>query len=214
MGTVRSTEALRRYTDLPALFHLLNHRTITLLDPASWDDTNDSYYLLKYKEKKHLKSVLALCLTQSEETYHHWRVFSHGSAGVCISFHRERLLQALHAQPGVTVKEVKYRKVREAKKRATPPKIDDLPFLKRAAFDAEMEVRAIYESAKQDVKFLDVPFELNSILRISLSPWIHDRLKSATKEAIYSIPECKHLDVRRSTLVGNSEWKRLGDEAT
>lgn len=214
MATIRATETLRRYTDLPALLHMLKHRKVTLLDPASWDDTNDSYYLLKYKEKKPLKSVLALCLTRADETYHHWRIFSHGSSGVCIAFHRERLLQALLAQQGMVVKDVKYRKVREARRRVLPPQVSELPFLKRAAFQPEEEVRAIYESTKQEVKFLDVPIELDSILRITLSPWIHDRLKDATKDAIRAIPGCERLDVRRSTLIGNAEWKKLGDEAT
>ena len=213
MGTVRSTEALRRYTDLPALLYLLKHRRITLLDPGTWDDTNDSYYLLKYKERKQLKSVLALCMTQADETYHHWRVFSHGSAGVCISFHRDKLLASLRSQPGMIVKKVGYRKVREARQQVSPPKIADLPFLKRAAFEAEQEVRAVYESNNKEVRFLDVEIDLGSILRITLSPWIHNRLKSATKEAISAIPGCENLDVRRSTLVGNAEWKKLGDKA-
>ena len=213
MAKTRSTESLRRYTDLPALLHMLKHRNITLLDPASWDDTNDSYYLLKYKEKKNLKSVLALCLTEAEETYHHWRIFSHGSAGVCISFHRVNLIAALQSQTGVVVKDVQYRKVREARKRIETPKLSDLPFLKRYAFIAEEEVRAVYESSDKAVKFLDVPIDLRSVLRITLSPWIHDRLKTATKDAIYAIPGCSGLDVRRSTLIGNAEWKKLGDEA-
>ena len=62
MAKIRATEALRRYTDLPALLYLLKHRKITLLDPATWDDTNDSYYLLKYKEKKNLKGTSKNCL--------------------------------------------------------------------------------------------------------------------------------------------------------
>jgi hypothetical protein len=214
MATIRATEALRRYTDLPALLHMLKHKKITLVDPASWDDTNDSYYLLKYKDKKSLKSVLALCLTQADETYHHWRVFSHGSAGVCIAFHRERLLKSLLAKDGVVVKDVKYRKVREARKQIRPPKISELPFLKRAAFEPEEEVRAIFESKRKKSTFLDVPLDLSSVLRVTLSPWIPYRLKGAVKDAIHSIPGCEHLDVRRSTLVGNAEWKKLGDKAT
>jgi hypothetical protein len=94
MARIRSIETLRRYTDLPALLHMLKHCCITLLDPTTWDDTNDSYYLLKYKEKRKLETVLALCLTQADETYYHWRVFSHGPAGVCIDFHRADLITA------------------------------------------------------------------------------------------------------------------------
>jgi hypothetical protein len=43
-----SEDYLRRYTDLTALIYLLHKRKITLLDPASWDDKNDSFYLSKY----------------------------------------------------------------------------------------------------------------------------------------------------------------------
>ena len=196
MGITPSTKVVRRYTDLPALFYLLQHRKITLLDPASWDDTNDSYYLLRYKEKKGLASVLALCLTESEETYHHWRIFSHGSAGVCISFHREHLCAALRLQPGVTVRDVKYRKIRIRGKQISPPAIGDLPFVKRAAFDAEREVRVVYESTAKDAGFLDIRIELPCVLRITLSPWIHPRLKDSVVKAIKSIPDCDNIDVR------------------
>jgi len=83
---------LKRFTDIPALIYLLKQRAITILDPISWDDTNDSYYLTVYKEKKSLKTLLALCFTETSETYHHWRVFAGGSSGVCITFKREELL--------------------------------------------------------------------------------------------------------------------------
>ena len=74
-----SKEFLRRYTDVPALIYFLRERKITLLDPQSWDDSNDSHYLTLYREKNRLRSVLALCFTQTSETYHHWRVFSGGT---------------------------------------------------------------------------------------------------------------------------------------
>jgi hypothetical protein len=72
---------------------MLKHRQITVLDPATWDDTNDSYYLLKYKEKKSQDRLGALP-HKGRGNYHHWKIFSHGSAGVCINFH---LTQALRS---------------------------------------------------------------------------------------------------------------------
>jgi len=213
MARVRSTVTLRRYSDLPALLHSLKHRCVTLLDPVTWDDTNDSYYLLKYKEKKKLKSVLALCLTDAEESYHHWRVFSHGPAGVCIDFHRADLISTLEQTSGVTVRAVEYRKIRVDRRQVPPPKVAELPFLKRRGFAAEQEVRAVYESPTQIQKFLDIRLELSLIRRITLSPWLNRRLKPAAMDAIRAIPGCARLDVRRSTLVGNAEWKKLGDDA-
>ncbi len=213
MARVRTTETIRRYTDLPALLHSLKHQTITLLDPSTWDDTNDSYYLLKYKEKRKMKSVLALCMTTAAETYHHWRIFSHGPAGVCIDFHRDRLIDTLTATPGVSVRPVEYRLVRIDGKSAPPPRLDQLPFLKRQGFVAESELRAVYESDSRQLRFLDVAINLDLIRRITLSPWLQPRLKPATMDAIRSIPGCSFIDVRRSTLVGNSEWKKLADKA-
>jgi len=51
---------LRRYSNLPALIYLLTERKLTVLDPQSWDDSNDSHYLALYRERKSLKSVLEL----------------------------------------------------------------------------------------------------------------------------------------------------------
>ena len=86
---------LRRYTDLPALLNMLSMRQITLLDPKTWDDRNDSFFMSLYKERKKLKTLLALCFAQTPETYHHWRVFSNGSAGVCVVFDRAALLDSV-----------------------------------------------------------------------------------------------------------------------
>jgi hypothetical protein len=60
------TKFLRRYTNL------LKEQKITLLDPESWEDKNDSHFMSLYRKKKSLKSVLALCFTQASETFHHW----------------------------------------------------------------------------------------------------------------------------------------------
>ena len=76
----------------------MTQRKITLLDPQSWDDSNDSRYLALYKEKKKLTTVLALCFTQASETYHHWRVFANGSSGICITFHSVELLEAVQKE--------------------------------------------------------------------------------------------------------------------
>ena len=37
-----SEKMIRRYTDMPTLVYLLKNKQITLLDPNTWDDKNDS----------------------------------------------------------------------------------------------------------------------------------------------------------------------------
>src|SRR5882762_5821833 len=86
---------LRRYTSVPSLLALLQDKELTLLSPGLWEDRNDAFYMSQYKTKKQLKTLLALCFSESDETYHHWRVFTRGADGVCIHFKRDELLEAL-----------------------------------------------------------------------------------------------------------------------
>jgi len=199
---------LRRYTNLPALIYLLKNKKITLLDPNSWDDSNDSHYLSVYKSRKGLETLLALCFTQVAETYHHWKVFADGSSGVCIKFKRADLVSSAEKCAGVRTGEVEYLKLKEAKKRK--PTIDKLPFIKRHAFEDEDEFRVIFESSESYLTKKDIPISLVSIARITLSPWAHPSLTKHVKEVLKSISGCKNLEIVRSTLIGNNEWKTIG----
>ena len=205
-------EILRRYTNIPALIYLLRERKITLLDPDSWDDRNDSYYLSLYRQKKSLKSILALCFTQVSETYHHWHVFAEGSSGVCIQFRHAALVRAIKKHPGVTAKSVRYLTLNEIRRKKLTT--NQLPFLKRYPYEDEREFRAIYESSVgKKKKFLDIPVPLSCIDRITLSPWIPIALKNHLRRTIQEIDGCGSLPVFRSTLISNEEWKSLGEDA-
>jgi len=61
---------------------------VGLLNPVSWDDANDSHFLNVYKQAKNLTCLNALCFSEADETYHHWRVFAGGSGGIRITFKR------------------------------------------------------------------------------------------------------------------------------
>jgi hypothetical protein len=206
-----SGDYLRRYTDLTALIYLLRKRKLTLLDPSSWDDSNDSHYLTLYKEKRKLTSVLALCFMQTDERYHHWSVFAPGPGGVCIKFKRDALVAAVGRHAHVHMKPVTYLKLDEIRKKKL--KVAELPFLKRHAFEHECEFRMIYTSKADKLSSLDIAVPLSCIEKITLSPWMHPSLSRNVKETLRAIRGCKELDIVRSTLIGNAEWKSLGEDA-
>lgn len=202
----------RRYTDLPALIQILTNRKLTLLDPSFWDDKNDSYFLATYKEKKELQSVLALCFTKESETYHHWRVFSSGASGVCVNFDSEKLETAFAKAKGVKFQEVTYLAVKEL--RDNRPTIARLPFVKRIPYKHEKEFRALWESESDKVFSLDVPIDISSITRITLSPWMHPSLRVNVAKLLKMIDGCKSIPIVRSTLIENTQWKSYGTSAT
>jgi hypothetical protein len=212
MTTSKVPTYLRRYTDLPALLHMLSSRTITLLDPKTWDDRNDAFYMSQYKDRKNLKTLLALCFSQVPETYHHWHVFSKGPAGVCIVFDRAALLESFFRQEGVSADTVEYMTLIEAKKYTF--EINRLPFLKRAGFKPEGEFRVIYTSASDERPSISIPMELSCIRSISLSPWLHASFTESAVRSIRAIDGCAKLKVSRSTLISNEQWKTLGKNAS
>jgi hypothetical protein len=203
--------AIRRYTELPFLLDFLRTREIALLSPSSWDDKNDAHYLDAYAKAKAKGkgpgAVRALCMTEASETYHHWKVFSSGSSGMCIVFKKDRLLQWVAAQPLLTAGPVTYKTLNDL--RAEGPSLDELPFLKRQAFKDEMEFRlfAMPQPATPGPWRLAMP--LSVIDRIVMNPWLPKSVADHVKATLQSIEGCKTLKVYRSTLVDNEAWKRF-----
>jgi len=212
MSSLIRPKYLRRYTDLPSLLHLLSTKNLTLLDPKTWDDQNDSYFMSLYKTQLSLNSLLALCFSQAPETYHHWRVFSNGPSGVCIVFDKDSLLSSLNKQIGITSRPVEYFTLKKAEEKGFVK--SELPFVKRYGFEPEKEFRVVYSSKDLDTKaYLNININLSSIRSISLSPWMHKSLSSSTIKAIRSINDCSKLRVSRSTLISNDQWKTFGINA-
>jgi hypothetical protein len=201
------TAFLRRYTSLPQLLQILQTGTLTLLDPKYWDDKNDATLIEKYCKKQKLKKVLALCFAESSETYHHWKVYAEGIAGVCIEFNKARLLKAVRAQKkGLRSGSVKYVKV--DKLASYQAKVSDWPFIKRRPYEGEKEFRIIYEENSDDARSsFALPIPIDTINRVYLSPWIYRDVSNAVRKTIQSLPNCANLDVYKTSLVDNKRWK-------
>lgn len=200
-----------RYTDLPSLIHILSNQALTLLDPRTWDDKNDSRFIDLYREKKNLASVLALCFSQSSETYHHWRIFAPSSSGIYLMFNADKLTAAVSHIAGLKIKPVDYLTVRDF--RSNNAEIHRLPFIKRYPFKPENEVRLLWESDTEERSSLQVPIPLSVISRITLSPWLHSSLVDGVKRTIKSIPGCSHIKIYKSTLISNDDWIHHGESA-
>lgn len=195
---------LRRYTNLPVLLDLLAEKRLTLVNPSGWVDKNDSFYLEQYRLGLNAKSVLALCLSEAGETFHHWHVFTQGSGGVCIEFQRESLIKAIDAVKTVRHGPVKYIPMHKAK----APSPEDLPFLKRFPYRDELEYRLVYvnRNGKSDVYF--VPIQLDCIAKITLSPWLPKNLVKTVSKTICSVAGAS-VYVATTTLLDNRRWKNL-----
>jgi len=209
--STRSNSLVHRYTDLPVLFYTLQKRRLKFLDPQSWDDKNDSYFLSLYRKSKELSCLLALCFSATNETYHHWKVFANGSGGVRVSFDKQRLVKLVNEYEGFRCGMVRYRRLNQLNEGA--PKIQELPFLKRDPYRHEEEFRIIFQSRTFEQKPIYIHLPLTLIQGISLSPWLNERLVAPVISMIKKIDGCENLKIHKSTLISNELWKSYGDEA-
>ena len=197
---------LNRYTSLPVAIDVLVQRRLTLLSPETWEDRNDAFYLERYRERKKLRTLVAICFSARGETFHHWKVFSSGSSGVCIEFDKNQLLKAFPSSGGFRHREIEYRLIKTVNE--SRPELKRWPFLKRKAFKDEGEFRIIYESraAHEGIKHVDI--DLSTVRRVKLSPWLPDGVAESVQALIKSIKDCESLSVKRSPLIDNAGWKR------
>lgn len=157
------------------------------------------------------QSVLALCFAETSETYHHWRVFSHGSDGICIEFDKQAVIDAAQRHGGVISRPVTYRQITEI----SGATIDDeeLPFLKRFPYQDESEFRLLYVDMNITKEIEAVAISLTAVTRITLSPWMPIALADAVKATLKQIKGCKQIKIYRSTLIENERWKKAASGA-
>ena len=116
-----------------------------------------------YKKKRKLKTLLAMCFSMESETYHHWRVFSDGSSGVCVSFKRlDYLMDILSSDKEIRSDDVQYLKIRDLK--ALSADVTVMPFLKRAPFRPEREFRIIFESKTEKLDRNPTEYHWNALI--------------------------------------------------
>ncbi len=202
-----SMKILRRYTNLSSTLHILRNRHLTMLDPSSWDDRNDAFFMAEFQTRNDAKTALALCFAEAAETYHHWRVFSAGSDGVCLEFDKSKLIDAVKLESGFSCRSVAYRKIVDAREKGITE--TDLPFVKRYPYKDEKEFRILFVDKSEIRKFEPLKISLGWINRITLSPWMPEPLAKAVKSTLKDIKGCKNLKVFRSTLIESENWKSI-----
>ncbi len=204
-----SEPILRRYTNLPATLHILQNTCLTLLSPSSWDDRNDAFFMGEFQKKSTAKSVLALCFAETPQTYHHWRVFSAGSDGVCLEFDKAKLLETVKQDDRFKCRSIEYRKINDARNHGLAK--DDLPFVKRHPYRDEKEFRILFIDEGENREFQKLKISLDCIKLVTLSPWMPKPLAGAVKLTLKKISGCSELKVYQSTLIENEQWKRVAN---
>ena len=197
---------LRRYTELSFAIEYLATERLALLSPDTWDDRNDAHNLDVFVQRTPgVSNAYALCMTEAPETYHHWKIFSPGTSGVCILFNKKLLVEAAKRASSVQAKRVQYKQLSDLDNVVL--KAEAIPFMKRYAFRDEREFRLVRTSNKNKGRTFPISVPRSAIVAVILSPWIPYDVAVKVGQTLRKIEGCSKLDVKHSTLVANQKWK-------
>ena len=218
---------LRRYMMLRHAIELLETRKLAFLDPATWNDTNDSHFLDAYKKQQKLGTLRAVCFTQVSERHHHWERFSPrgpvpvlaptdggqaDSEPVCIEFDRDSLLRSLDAKSTIRWDKVEYRRLVDLEKR--PPPVERWPFIKRYPYKDESEFRIIVARSGRKSGPVHLHIDLESVRRVVVGPYAELTRREAIVEQLRGQGRYKGTyEVTKTTILDNLRWKRIVDRA-
>jgi len=201
---------LSRYMSYKFLMDVLENNRLTLLNPDNWEDKNDTVAMTHYKKARKLSSLLAICFTQTSETYHHWQVYGKDEA-VRIIFNRDLLIDSIPNNNEYISGEVDYVLLNKFESRVTD--IKQIPFVKRYPYRDEDEYRIIWQSNNEnkDKQYLPIP-DL-CIKQISIGPGLSPDRFITVKREIKS--KCKYdINVYRTTVTENNRWKKMVQNLT
>jgi hypothetical protein len=201
---------IRRYTSISAVIDVLRRKELPLLDPQTWDDRNDRYFMSLYKEKRGFGGLYGLCAATCSETYHHWRVFTGTTDGACIEIKRQPLETTLAGLEGVRFNEVTYLRLGDVELLAESD-LDRLPFVKRAGFSAEEEYRIIAQTTAGQRPAISIDFPIHLINKVYLNPWLPKSIAESVTATLRGVTGCERLAVQRSHLIDSGRWRKAGD---
>jgi Protein of unknown function (DUF2971) len=204
-------ELLRHYVGLSGLLHILTEKKIVLGEPSSWVDMNDRHVMKEYGAQKGYETVRAVCFAMGKETYHHWQTYSNDKEGACIEFKGAAIKKSLKEKKGFIIKPVQYKWVNggEGLRSSKDLNIDDVPFLKRKAFEAEAECRVVFVSkTKVDENPVIIKIDTSWIVRVLLSPQMHSGKIDAVIAVINKIDGASGIKVEKSKVVENKTWMK------
>lgn len=203
---------LRRYTDVLTVMDILRHKRITLLNTDKWADQNDRHTMEVYAARKKVPSVVAYCMTEAAETAHHWQLFAGHGFGACVVFKKKEFIDFIVRKRGLRCELVDYWTLARFE-REQPVPVEKLPFIKRAAFEAEEEVRIIADhDASVDGPTQNVSIRLGLIDRIVFSPFSVRSLVDNAKDVMLGFEGCSTVRFMHSALMNNRKWRAEADK--
>ena len=205
----KKTEWLKKYTSIEHLEDILTKNRLHLANPESWEDKNDIELIKHYRSKMGIKDIRILCMNESADRYHFWKIYGQERQGVCLWFEK---LEFTNNLKKIEYPKTKYRCVSYYDPK-NPQKIetDDLPFLKRVQYEDEQEFRIIsqYDQPLEDEPEF-IPFDRYSLKKIYINDWVKgaelDSITTMVKNLTVDYTHITDCKIQQNKTLGFDTW--------
>jgi len=208
MAKNKNPNLLKKYTQIRFLEDILTNNRLHLANPESWEDKNDVKLIEHYRSQMGIKDIRILCMNESADRYHFWKIYGQERQGVCLWFDKTIFIENECNNlnyPKTICETVQYKNKEDLQ--GAPPPLSSLPFLKRAQYRDEKEFR-IVRTYDESIKENDDFFEFNpaSLKQIFINDWLNGKELAAIKSIVKSFPEHKNIVVKQNKTLGFQEW--------
>ena len=101
---------------------------------------------------------------------------------------------------------VEYMTVDKLEKKWREKSLEDLPFIKRIAYDGDHEFRIIYSTEEEDKRTFPLEINLDCISRIILNPWIFENVDNSIVDFLHDIEKYRNIKIDNTTLREHERW--------
>lgn len=205
---------VRHFTSVENLFKILDNG-LMFSDASQWDDENDRYGMMRYKELQNGNNVLVLCFCDGKGNAYHWMHKKHqkadddtnaennkkyGEIQCSIDINKNDLFNYIeHMENVCRPQEMKYCRNAEIQGKD----IDDIPYLKRKEYEIEKEIRVLYIGTENKISIQDINQFIHSITLESIDVSMKRSIIQKLKEyKLGSIP------IKYNGYVNSEIWKQ------
>lgn len=212
------THLLRHYTNVDAMFHILDEGFRFGTPSKNWDDQNDAFCVSLYA-KRHKKKAYVLCFCIGLGNFHHWNYFG-GNIGLrqckdcykgikCNIVMNRESVENLLSEQNMNLRDVIRLEKNELRHNTNSIPDANLPFLKRSEYWIEQEARVVVlKSPKAKIPTLKIPIEQIEYVTLLLDP--DSQQYKEIKEKLNT--KYPNLKVEYSGIKMSKEWQHLVTE--
>lgn len=205
--SLEKVKLIRHFTSVENLESILQDG-LKMGNTKKWEDKNDSYGIQCYAELQNGQKVLVLCFCATKGNVYHWNSLKNGEDLMCsIDIRKNDFFEYIKKLDGFQKpKSVIYCNNDDV---LNLQNTDDLPYLKRAEYEIEKEIRILYIGKETEVYIPDIR---DYVEQITIGTSDDEKIKQIKEELKKKLSESLRVPITTNGFMNSKFWQQNIDK--